>query len=205
MADESAERQPARPTRFADLVTPGGYRCDEVASALQKAIRRGDERGALFWASELELGGWGRYVWKRLTIITSEDVGLAEPSLPATIRALYQSWLEESKRSKDERYAGFHRVFMLHAVVLLARARKSRMLDHALIVMYGGERPRPPVPDHALDRHTKAGRELGRGYAHFVEQGSRLENRGDVDDPYTDEACALLAGQPEPGGQQLSL
>ena len=161
MADEDA-RQPARPTRFGGQITPGGYRCDEVASALQKAVRRGDERGALFWASELELGGWGRYVWKRLTIMVSEDVGLAEPHLPATIRALYENWLEESKRSKEERYAGFRRIFVVHAVVLLARARKSRMLDHALVVTYG-ERPSPPVPDFALDRHTKAGREKGRG------------------------------------------
>ena len=44
---------------------------------------------------------------------------------------------------KARLYAGFHRVFLLHAVVLLARARKSRMLDHALVAMYGGERPRP--------------------------------------------------------------
>jgi hypothetical protein len=32
-------------TRFADLPTPGGYLCGEVASALQKSIRRGLERG----------------------------------------------------------------------------------------------------------------------------------------------------------------
>jgi hypothetical protein len=176
LADDDA-RQPAR-QRFGEELTPGGYRCDEVASALQKSIRRGLEREALHWASELELGGWGRYVWKRLTIMVSEDVGLAEPHLPATIRALYENWLEESKRSKEERYAGFRRIFLVHAVVLLARARKSRLLDHALVVVYAGERPSPPVPDFALDRHTQAGRRKGRGYRHFVEEGSKLANEG---------------------------
>jgi hypothetical protein len=176
LADDDA-RQPAR-QRFGEELTPGGYRCDEVASALQKSIRRGLEREALHRASELELGGWGRYVWKRLTIMVSEDVGLAEPHLPATIWALYENWLEESKRSKEERYAGFRRIFLVHAVVLLARARKSRLLDHALVVVYAGERPSPPVPDFALDRHTQAGRRKGRGYRHFVEEGSKLANEG---------------------------
>lgn len=37
---------------LADLYTPGGYPLDEVASALQKTIRRGEEVQALFWASE---------------------------------------------------------------------------------------------------------------------------------------------------------
>jgi hypothetical protein len=40
-------------TRFADLPTPGGYLSGEVASALQKSIRRGLEREALHWATEL--------------------------------------------------------------------------------------------------------------------------------------------------------
>ena len=79
------ERQP---TRFAELPTVGGYLCGEVASALQKSLRRGEERDALFWATELELSGFGKYVWKRLRIIASEDVGLAEPLAAATVRAL---------------------------------------------------------------------------------------------------------------------
>jgi hypothetical protein len=39
--------------RFADLMTPGGHRCGEVASALQKTIRRGLERESLYWTTEL--------------------------------------------------------------------------------------------------------------------------------------------------------
>ena len=62
--------------RFAEQITPGGYRCDECASALQKTIRRGEERDALHFATELALAGYGGYVWKRLRIIASEDVGL---------------------------------------------------------------------------------------------------------------------------------
>ena len=63
--------------RFSQLKTHGGYLAGEVTSALQKSIRRGDERGAVFWASELDLSGYGKYVWKRLKIIASEDIGPA--------------------------------------------------------------------------------------------------------------------------------
>jgi replication-associated recombination protein RarA len=174
MPNRKGEREPGR-LRFAELPTVGGYLCGEVASALQKEIRRGNERGALFWATELELSGFGGYVWKRLRIIASEDVGLAEPLMPVLVRSL------------------FARVFLVHAVVALARARKSRLCDHALVVMYAGERPRPEVPDYALDRHTARGARLGRGYDHFVTEGSRLVNEADdVADEYVDEARDLL-------------
>ena len=63
---------------FSQTITPGGYLMGEVASAMQKEIRRGHEREALFWATELDLAGYGDYVWKRLRIIASEDVGLAD-------------------------------------------------------------------------------------------------------------------------------
>lgn len=175
------------PIPFSQLHTPGGYKNGEVASALQKAIRRGDERGALFWATELELGGAGSYVWKRLRIIASEDVGLADSNVAVQVNALFQLWTEMRKQVRDEAYAGFYRVFMLHAVCILARAPKSRLLDHALMVMYAGERPSPPIPDHALDQHTERGAKMGRGMKHFLEVGSKLENESPLPDPYREE------------------
>ena len=72
--------------RFADQLTPGGYRVDEVTSALQKEIRRGREREALHWATELAVAGYTNYCWKRLRIIASEDVGLGEPMMAVLIR-----------------------------------------------------------------------------------------------------------------------
>jgi replication-associated recombination protein RarA len=43
---------------FSELTSVGGYLLGEVASALQKSIRRGDEDGALFWSTELDLSGY---------------------------------------------------------------------------------------------------------------------------------------------------
>ena len=75
-----------------------GYLFNEVSSSFQKSIRRGWEEDSLYWAAELDRSGYGEYVWKRIRIITSEDIGLAEPYLPATIRALYENWVQEKKK-----------------------------------------------------------------------------------------------------------
>jgi replication-associated recombination protein RarA len=174
---------------FAELITPGGYKVGEVASAMQKCIRRGLADDALFWATELDLtrtgpdcSGFGEYVWKRLKIIASEDVGLADNSAAPTIYALYQNWLEQRKK-KDTKRAP-ERLFMVHAVLYLAHTVKSRMVDHALIAMY--EAPRLPahIPDFALDLHTAAGRKLRRGWKHFWEHGAKLANGAKISDPY---------------------
>src|SRR4051794_25198672 len=115
------------PIQFGDQVTPGGYAKGEVASALQKEIRRGNEREALFWASELELAGNGEYLWKRLKIIASEDVGLADSAATILVASLYRHWLDVRGKHTDQVFASFHRVFQFHAVCYLARAPKSRM------------------------------------------------------------------------------
>lgn len=171
---------------FAEMPTPGGYTCGEVASAFQKCIRRGLEEDALFWATELDLAGYGEYVWKRLRIIVSEDIGLAEPGLAADLRALYDNWLDQRKK-KDERH-GPERLFLVHAVLRCARAQKSRMVDHALIVMYEGRREHREIPDFALDRHTSRGRRRQRGWKHFWEEGAHLTNPSPIADPFQPQA-----------------
>jgi replication-associated recombination protein RarA len=91
--------EPQRP-RTEPPPTCRGYRQDEVVSCLQKAIRRGLEDDALFWAVELDESGWGEYAWSRLVVICSEDVGLADPHMPSTIAALYSNWQLLRKRRR---------------------------------------------------------------------------------------------------------
>ncbi|HEX3818598.1 MAG TPA: hypothetical protein VHW03_09950 [Chthoniobacterales bacterium] len=167
---------------FSELTTPGGYNCGEVASAMQKCIRRGLADDALFWATELDLANFGEYVWKRLRIIASEDVGLADNSACLTIHALYQSWQAQRKK-KDTRHAP-ERLFLVHAVLFLAGCRKSRTVDHALIAMYEARREKREIPDFALDRHTARGRRKRRGWKHFWREGAKLAHQANVDDPF---------------------
>ena len=69
--------------------TRNDYAADEVISALQKAIRRCDTDGAVFWSHELNMSGFGGWAWRRLFVIASEDVGLAEPNAPAVVAGLW--------------------------------------------------------------------------------------------------------------------
>jgi hypothetical protein len=93
------------------------------------------------------------------------------------VRALFENWVEQRKNDKANGCGpgeGSDGLFLLHAVIVLARAKKSRLVDHAFMVVYEGERKPLEVPDVALDRHTRRGREMGRGLDHFFEEGAKL-------------------------------
>jgi replication-associated recombination protein RarA len=167
---------------FSSMSSIGGYNLGEVTSALQKSVRRGDEGAALFWATELDLSGYGEYCWKRLRIMVSEDIGLAAPGLAAETRALYDNWLDQRKKADTKH--GPERLFLVHAVILLAQSGKSRMVDHALIAFYEAPRTKREIPDAALDKHTARGRKLHRGNAHFWDEGAKLANAVKLVDPY---------------------
>jgi replication-associated recombination protein RarA len=174
---------------FATMPTPGGHLAGEVASALQKSIRRGLEREALYWASELDLAGFPDYLWRRLRIIASEDVGLAAPEVAVQVRVLSDNFIDQRKHNKTSKTGmrSGERLFIVQAVILLVRAPKSRMVDHAVMAVWEGDRERLEVPDFALDMHTARGRRLGRSVDHFFDVGAVIENAADLDDPYADE------------------
>lgn len=161
-------------------LTKGGYDFYEVLSALQKTIRRGDKEAALYWSTELYLSEYEAHAWKRLLIIATEDVGMADPMIFVQIRALYDSWLERKKESDAK-------LFFIDAVLRLVNATKWRGTDSALIVFFEGERSHRDIPDYALDVHTNAGRRLGRGYEHFFIEGAKIEN-STLQDPYEKQA-----------------
>jgi len=177
--------------RTSDLKTVSGHPLFEVVSALQKSIRRGLERDALYWATEMDMSNYGEYVWKRLRIISSEDVGVAEANIPTNIRALYENWKDAKKKKDTKNFP--ERLFLVHAVVLLSRAKKSRIIDHALLLFYNAHRDgTKEMPDYVYDKHTGKGRSMGRGVQHFFDEASHLENMADVTDPYKAGALKIM-------------
>lgn len=176
--------------QFGQLATEGGYLNSECTSAMQKCIRRGLEEDALFWATELDIAGYGAYVWKRLQIIASEDIGLADSNVCVQVRALYENWVEQRKNVPKERRNATGRIFLVHAIFICARAKKSRMVDTATITIYESERAQREIPDFALDMHTAKGRGAMRGADHFFKVGAAIKNpeRSLLPDPYLKRA-----------------
>jgi replication-associated recombination protein RarA len=160
--------------------TVGGYDYYEVVSALQKTIRRGDRDAAIFWATELYLSKYEAHAWRRMLVIASEDIGVADPFVFVQIRLLYDTWVERKKEDDAK-------LFFVDAILRLVDAAKCRITDSATIVFFEGDRPHKDIPDYALDVHTEAGRRLGRGYAHFFTEGAKLET-ATIPDPYEHQA-----------------
>ncbi len=172
---------------------PRHYDDAEVRSALQKSIRRGLEEDALYWAAYLVGISWEQSLWKRLLIIASEDIGIADSSVAVLVRSLYENWKEFSKMSLDDRNAA--RLFIMHAVIALVRAPKSRIVDHAtgLACKRDGLDARE-IPSYAIDKHTRQGQAMGRGYKFFFDEGGKLENCT-LRDPYETRARTLALAQ----------
>jgi replication-associated recombination protein RarA len=167
---------------------PSRYDFHELLSALQKEIRRGKEYNAVFWAVELESFN-AKALWNRLRVIASEDVGLANPVAPLIIDVLEKQYKDAKGRKNDS-----WRLFLVHAVLFLARSPKSRMVDDLLIAVYSNTKyrnERLEIPDYALDMHALRGRKMGRGFKHFIEEGSKIANEA-MENPYKGPATEIL-------------
>lgn len=141
-----------------ELKTKNGHPLDEVASGLQKAIRRGLEERAMYFTYELIEGGFINYFWRRMAIIVIEDIGLADPSAAILINSIAQ--LNE-RVNKKEYTEIFHPAM---AVLYLCRASKSREVDYAIDLMETRRKKGLKIePDSIdLDMHTSKGRQILR-------------------------------------------
>lgn len=104
---------------------------------------------------------------------------------------LYENWQHARKNAEREYRPIMGRIFLVHAVMICVRAKKSRIVDTALAVYYSGERPKREIPDEALDMHTSRGRRMRRSVDHFFEEGAKIDNTinfGLYPDPYEKRA-----------------
>jgi replication-associated recombination protein RarA len=167
------------------LLTVRGHVLLEVASALQKAIRRGDARLAGYWTIELFESGYREYVWRRLLTISAEDCWGV---ITHEVEALFRSW-----QFIDQKKRGAGRIFVAKAAILLAQAAKCRDADHLTNLVYDPDkvdakvleaelaeaRAHPErIPDYAFDCHTAQGKRAGKTKQEFfVEEFHALQPR----------------------------
>ena len=130
----------------------------DVVSAFIKAIRGSDPDAALYWlARMLDAGEDARFIARRLVILASEDVGLADSNglvlADAAARAVEFVGLPEAQLN------------LAHAVVYLARAPKSNSVTTALGAAFSDVRDLAAsgVPGHLRDSHYPGAATLGHG------------------------------------------
>lgn len=138
------------------------YSMDEVTSALQKAIRRGKEAEAGYWACEMVDSGYWRYLLHRLQTIAAEDIGLANPEAIVIVNAVRQGiegrWAEMKERGKNWMPVPMEQIGFL--ILYLCRSPKSRMADDFIwyVQKKRKEGHRLEIPEYAVDEHTKRGK-----------------------------------------------
>jgi len=142
----------------------------DIVSAFIKSIRGSDPDAGLYWlARMIEAGEDARFVARRLVILASEDVGLADP----------QSILVATAAAHAVEYVGLPEAALnlAHAVIHLALAPKSNSVASALGAATAAVRDRRagPVPMHLRDSHYRGAQSLGHGagyvYPHNTPQG----------------------------------
>ncbi len=174
-----SEEQKVEKYKGFELRTKNGYKLDEIVSALQKDIRRGNELMASYWAFEMNDSGFWRYCFRRLQVISGEDIGLANPEAMILVSSTYSSLLAQDKVKKiiqvDNNVLGF-------IVSYLARSRKSRHTDYlgGVLLKRKEQGWKPEIPEYAIDEHTERGRELGKDDNEFFREGSRIENKQQI-------------------------
>jgi len=160
---------------YNEMMTRRSYKLRLVVSALQKCIRKGDARLASYFALEMYDSNYTEYVWKRLTIISAEDVaGLVTQE----VNALYDAYRRYEKKDRGE-----GRLFVTKAAILLASAPKSRDADNAICLGYQMKTisdaevksvidecaaMNEPIPDEAFCYHQPEGRAKGRNVNQFI-------------------------------------
>lgn len=101
------------------LLTRNGHNMYDMASMMQKAIRRSLPRYASYAAYEL-YGKYYTYVWKRLLVISAEDCyGIMTQEIVAL--KLADDEVNKGKKGYDR-----DPIFLAKAVTLLCLARKNR-------------------------------------------------------------------------------
>ena len=178
----------------------------DVISAFIKSIRGSDVDAGLYWlARMLAAGEDARFIARRLVILASEDVGMADPMgllvANAAAHAVEFVGLPEAKLN------------LAQAVVHLATAPKSNRVTVALGRAEGDARASGTgeVPMHLRDAHYRGAAQLGHGtgydYPHdhadgWVDQRYRPDEvEGNVYyDPsphgYEGEVAGRMAGRP---------
>ncbi len=155
------------------LYDKGGEEHYNLISAFIKSVRHSDVNAALYWLARMvESGEDPLLIARRLVIVASEDIGMADPhalvQAVAAMQAVHFIGLPEACLA------------LTQATIYLARAKKSNAVLRAYQAAQRDalENVREPVPLHLRNPVTPLMKEVGYGigykYAHDYAAGDPL-------------------------------
>ena len=132
----------------------------DTISAFHKSIRGGDPDAALYYlARMLQSGEDALYIARRLVVVASEDIGLADNGMLSLATAAYTA---AEKIGMPEA-----RINLAHATVAMALSKKStrayRGLSNATAALREPGVAGLPIPIHLRNAPTRLMKELGYG------------------------------------------
>jgi putative ATPase len=136
----------------------GGEEHYNLASALIKSLRNSDVDASLYWLARMIEGGADPvFIVRRLCILASEDIGLADP----------QAMVQAAAAAEIVQLIGLPEALfpLSQATIYLARAPKSNAVKNAYqaAVADATETAREPVPLHLRNAATPLMKHIGYG------------------------------------------
>ena len=170
----------------------------DIVSAFIKSIRGSDADAGLYWlARMLAAGEDARFIARRLVILASEDIGMADSMglvvADAAARAVEFVGLPEAQLN------------LAHCVVYLATAPKS---NRAAVGLWRAqkdvkERPAGAVPAHLRDSHYRSAKKIGHGKGYVYPHD---DPRGWAPQQYVpDEVADSVYYEPGPHGAEAEI
>ncbi|QYY37503.1 replication-associated recombination protein A [Ruficoccus sp. ZRK36] len=167
----------------------------DTISAFIKSVRGSDPDAALYWLAKMVEGGEDpRFIARRLIILASEDIGLADsralPLATAALQAVEFIGMPEAALT------------LSHATLFLSLCPKSNSATEAISRARRAikEGPVQSVPQWLRDSHSKIGKQLGHGdtYQYSHDSPDHISGQEYMLDP-------LELYKPSPYGAEASL
>jgi len=156
------------------LYDKNGEQHYDIISAFIKSIRGSDPQAAVYWLARMVEGGEDpKFIARRLIILSSEDIGLANPNALLLATACFQA-VEKIGMPES-------RIILSETAIYLATSPKSNSAYNAIntaieqVKKEGGL----PVPMHLRNAPTNMMKNIGYGkdyrYAHSYEGNFALQ------------------------------
>lgn len=130
----------------------------DIISAFIKSIRGSDPDAAIYWLARMLAGGESlEFIGRRLLILASEDIGLANPNALLLAQSCFESIRVIGNPES--------RIILAQTVIYLATSAKSNTAYHAIneAMQFVQQTGNLPVPLHLRNAPTKLMKDLNYG------------------------------------------